>query len=52
MRELAAIVPDAFADAAAEPAVAELDSALPRRLLDLVADRARRCDTLLAAGTN
>jgi serine/threonine-protein kinase HipA len=52
VRELAAIAPDAFADAAAEPAVAALDSALPTRLLDLVADRARRCDALLAAGTD
>jgi serine/threonine-protein kinase HipA len=52
VRELAAITPDAFADAAAEPAVTALDSALPARLLDLVADRARRCDALLAAGTD
>lgn len=51
VRGLAAIAPDAFADAAAEPAVAVLDSALPTRLLDLIADRARRCDALLAAGT-
>ncbi|MDO8187750.1 HipA domain-containing protein [Conexibacter sp. JD483] len=50
VRELAAIAPDAFADAAAEPAVTALASPLPARLLDLVADRARRCETLLAAG--
>jgi serine/threonine-protein kinase HipA len=49
VRELAAIAPDAFADAAAEPSVTALGSELPARLLDLVADRARRCDALLAA---
>lgn len=52
VRELATIVPDTFADAAAEPAVAALGSPLPTRLLDLVTDRARRCDALLAASTD
>jgi serine/threonine-protein kinase HipA len=50
VRELAAVVPDAFASAAAEPDVATLDSTLPSRLLDLIAERARRCDALLATG--
>lgn len=47
VRELAALAPDAFADAVAAPAVAALDRPLPARLLDLVADRARRCLRLL-----
>ncbi len=49
VRQLAAIVPDAFADAIADPAITALSSPLPARLLDLVADRARRCDALLTA---
>lgn len=47
VRELAARAPDAFADAIAAPEVAALDRPLPARLLDLVADRARRCTRLL-----
>lgn len=47
VRELATIAPDAFADAAAAPAVAALGSELPARLTDLVAERARRCAALL-----
>lgn len=49
VRELAVIAPDAFADAAAAPAVTELANALPARLVDLVADRARRCRDLVEA---
>lgn len=52
VRELAAIAPDVFADAAAEPAVTALGSPLPAQLLDLIADRARRCDALLAGGAS
>lgn len=49
--ELAALAPDAVADAAAAPEVTTLERALPARLVDLVADRARRCQQLLAGGT-
>ena len=43
VKELAESAPDAFRDAAAEPAVVKLERGLPDRLVDLVADRARRC---------
>ena len=46
-RELARIAPDAFADAVRAPDVVALQRELPGRLLDLVADRARRCLELL-----
>jgi serine/threonine-protein kinase HipA len=46
-RELARITPDAFADAASAPAVEALQRDLPGQLLQLVADRARRCLELL-----
>ena len=42
-RELAQIAPEAFADAVRAPEVVALRRDLPSRLLDLVADRARRC---------
>jgi serine/threonine-protein kinase HipA len=45
--ELAAVVCDAFAEAAAQPAVTALARPLPARLADLVADRARRCREVL-----
>jgi serine/threonine-protein kinase HipA len=45
--ELARRAPDAFADAAAAPAVAGLARPLPTALLDLVAERSRRCMALL-----
>ncbi len=48
-RELARIAPDAFADAASAPEVEALKRDLPGQLLQLVADRARRCLKLLAA---
>jgi serine/threonine-protein kinase HipA len=51
VRELAVRAPDAFAAAAATAEVEALDRALPARLLDLVAQRARRCRRLLAART-
>jgi serine/threonine-protein kinase HipA len=47
VRELAELVPDAFADAAAAPEVKALDRPLPAQLVGLVADRARRCRRLL-----
>jgi serine/threonine-protein kinase HipA len=47
-RELARIAPDAFADAASAPEVVALQRELPGQLVQLVADRARRCLELLA----
>jgi serine/threonine-protein kinase HipA len=44
---LAHVAPDAFADAANEPDVVALDRPLPQRLVDLVADRAKRCLAIL-----
>jgi serine/threonine-protein kinase HipA len=44
---LAARAPDAFADAASAPAVRSLDRPLPERLVDLVAERVRRCVAVL-----
>jgi serine/threonine-protein kinase HipA len=46
--ELAGIAPEAFAEAAGDPAVAALGSDLPKRLHDLVSARAGRCLDLLA----
>jgi serine/threonine-protein kinase HipA len=47
VRELAKLAPDAVAEAAATPEVRALNRPLPATLLDLVADRARRCRQLL-----
>ena len=47
--ELGALAPDAFADAAKASDTADLDRPMPARLVDLVADRAARCLTLIAA---
>jgi hypothetical protein len=47
IRELAALAPDVFAEAANAPEVAVLDRDLPGRLVDLVADRASRCMQLI-----
>jgi serine/threonine-protein kinase HipA len=47
VRELAARVPDAFADAAAAPDIASLKRDLPPRLVDRVAARAARCNQLV-----
>jgi hypothetical protein len=46
-RELAAIAPDTFADAAREPDVTAQGSELPARLTDLVAERSGRCGQLV-----
>ncbi len=50
VRDLAGRAPDALSDAAAVPDVAELRRELATRLVDLVADRAQRCVSLLDAG--
>jgi len=44
---LALAAPDAFADAASQPDVTSLARPLPQRLVDLVADRAKRCLAIL-----
>jgi serine/threonine-protein kinase HipA len=49
VRELAAAVADAFADAAASVDVATLGRTLPARLVDRVAERAARCTRLVAS---
>lgn len=48
VRELAAAAPAAFADASAAPEVVALGRATPATLVDLVAERARRCAVLVA----
>lgn len=48
VRELAAAAPAAFADASAAPEVVALGRATPATLVDLVAERARRCAALVA----
>lgn len=47
VRALAEAAPDAFSEAASTPEVEALGSNLPAKLLDLIADRARRCLDLL-----
>ena len=47
VRELAALAPDVFADAAKAPDVEALGRPLPTRLVDLVADRSERCSQLV-----
>jgi serine/threonine-protein kinase HipA len=49
VRELAALAPDAFAEAAAQPNIAELNRQMPSHLVDLVADRTARCMSLIGA---
>ncbi len=44
---LAEKAPDAFADAANAPEITALDRPLPPRLVDLVADRVKRCMTVV-----
>lgn len=44
---IAAAVPDAFADAAAAPVIARLESDIARRLVDRVAERASACIAVL-----
>ena len=46
---LTLIAPDTFADAADEPDIVALERPLPKRLVDLVADRAKRCLAVLQA---
>lgn len=45
--EIAEAVPDAFAAAAADPSISALDSDLPQRLVDRVADRSVACRRVL-----
>lgn len=47
VRTLAAVAPDAFADAARSPDIVELRRGLPSRLADLVAARSARCLLML-----
>ena len=47
VRELAAVAPDVFADAATAPDVRALGRPLPARLVDLVSDQATRCLRLI-----
>jgi serine/threonine-protein kinase HipA len=47
VRKLANLVADAVAEAAAAPDIVALKRALPARLVDLVADRAKRCAQLV-----
>jgi serine/threonine-protein kinase HipA len=47
VRELAAVAPDAFADASKSPDIAALERDLPGRLLELVTDRVARCSKLI-----
>jgi serine/threonine-protein kinase HipA len=49
VRELALAAPGAFASAAEERDVRALDRALPNRMVDLIADRAKRCLRVLEA---
>jgi serine/threonine-protein kinase HipA len=51
VRELAAAAPDAFSAASVQPAVKSLARPLPGKLVDLVAERSRRCGELLADGS-
>ncbi len=45
--DLARRAPDAFSEAAARPEVVKLGSSLPGRLVELVAERSRRCIAIL-----
>jgi len=47
VRGLAALAPDVFADAAKAPDVEALSRPLPTHLVDLIADRAKRCTQLV-----
>jgi serine/threonine-protein kinase HipA len=44
---LAVVAPDAFADAAKEEAVLALNRPMPKQLVDLIAERAKRCLAVL-----
>ena len=47
VHDLVAAAPGAFASAASEPDITELNRPLPNRMVDLVADRAARCVRVL-----
>jgi hypothetical protein len=49
VRELVAAAPVAFSAAAAEPDVKALARPFPTKLVNIVADRARRCGALVSA---
>jgi serine/threonine-protein kinase HipA len=51
VRELAATAPDAVSAAAAEPDVKALARPLSAKLVDLIAERARRCSALISANS-
>ena len=51
IRELLTVAPEVFADSAKSPDVVTLDRPLPAKLVDLVAERARRCLSILGAGS-
>jgi|SRR5271165_941253 len=48
VRELAFVITDAFAEAAAKSDVRMLDRQMPGKLVDLIADRASRCLSMVA----
>jgi hypothetical protein len=48
VRELAEAAPDAISAAAAEPDVRALGRPFPGKLVDLIAERARRCGALVS----
>jgi serine/threonine-protein kinase HipA len=50
VRELTSRVADAFADAASAPDIVALQRNLPSKLVDIIADRAKRCAQLIDAG--
>jgi serine/threonine-protein kinase HipA len=50
VRQLAAVAPDAFSDAAAASDIDDLGRELPSRLANRIADRAARCVELLDSG--
>jgi serine/threonine-protein kinase HipA len=49
VQELLMVAPQAFADSAKTPDVLTLDRPLPVKLVDLVAERAHRCLSVLGA---
>jgi serine/threonine-protein kinase HipA len=48
VRKLGSLAPDAFSDAAKAPEIVKLARPMPGRLVDLIADRAARCMSLVA----
>jgi hypothetical protein len=51
LRELSAAAPDALSAAAGEPDVKALGRSISAKLVDLVAERARRCGALVSANS-